>query len=148
MSDVETRNRETVARLYEDVGNQGRLEVLDEIAAPDHVEHNPFPGQSQGAKGLKQRVSMIRAATAPRFVIDHMLADGDNVAVMWTSHATHVGDLLGYPPSGKRVTVHGVDVHLLRDGKLAEHWDVVDMYGFLVQIGALPAPGATAGAPR
>jgi len=40
--------------------------------------------------------------------------------------------------------VHGVDIHLLRDGRLAEHWDVVDIYGFLIQTGAVPAP---AGAP-
>jgi predicted ester cyclase len=148
VADTETRNRKNIVRLYEEVANQGRLEVLDDIAWPDHVEHNPLPGQVQGIEGLKQRISMIRAANAPRFTLDHLLADGEKVAVMWTNQGTHVGELLGYPPTGKSVTVHGVDIHLLRDGRLAEHWDVVDVYGFLVQIGAVPAPGATSGVPR
>src|SRR6266567_4351962 len=76
MSENENQMKQTVLRLYEEVGNQGRLEVLDEIAWPDHVEHNPFPQQSQGVEGLKQRVSMVRAAFNPRFTIEHLVAEG------------------------------------------------------------------------
>ncbi len=148
MSDQENQNKRTVQRLYEEVANQGQLEVLDEIAWPDHVEHFPFPGQSQGVEGLKQRISMIRAAFNPTFTIEHLLADGDKVAVMWRNVGTHVGEWFGVPPTGKSATVQGVDIHLLRDGRLAEHWDVVDVFGMMVQIGAVPAPGAAAGAGR
>jgi predicted ester cyclase len=52
---------------------------------------------------------------------------------------------MGLPPTGKSYTIQGVDIHELRDGRMAGHWDVVDIYGFLVQVGALPAPsGASA----
>ena len=47
MSEQEQQNKRTIERLYEEVVNQGRLEVLDEICQPDHVEHNPFPDQLQ-----------------------------------------------------------------------------------------------------
>ena len=77
MSEKENQNKETIRRLYEEVANQGRLEVLDEIAWPDHVEHFPLPGQTQGVEGLKQRVSMIRAAFNPTFTIEHLLVDGE-----------------------------------------------------------------------
>lgn len=139
------RNKRTVMRLYQEVGNEGRLEVLDEIAWPDHVEHNPFPGQSQGVEGLKQRVSMVRAAFNPQFTIEHLLADGDKVAVMWRNEGIHVGVWFGFQPTGKSVTTHGVDFFLLRDGRLAEHWDVVDISDFLRAVAALPTP-AGAGA--
>jgi hypothetical protein len=76
----ENHNKRTVLRLYEEVGNEGRLEVLDEIAWPDHVEHYPFPGQSQGVAGLKQRVSMVRAAFNPQFTIEHLVAATDVAA--------------------------------------------------------------------
>jgi steroid delta-isomerase-like uncharacterized protein len=148
MGQQEDRNKQTVRRLYEEVGNQGRLEVLDEITWPDHIEHNPFPGQAQGLEGLKQRVSMVRAAHDSHFTIEHLLADGDKVAVMWTNRGTHVADWMGIPATGKSTTIQGVDIHLLRDGRLAEHWDVVDIYSFLVQIGALPTPAAAAEAAR
>jgi steroid delta-isomerase-like uncharacterized protein len=146
MGQQEDRNKQIVRRLYEEVGNQGRLEVLDEITWPDHIEHNPFPGQAQGLAGLKQRISMVRAAYDPHFTIEHMLADGDKVAVMWTNQGTHVADWMGIPATGKSTSIQGVDIHLLRDGLLAEHWDVVDLHSFLVQIGAVPDLAGTAGA--
>jgi predicted ester cyclase len=136
----EDANKRVVLRLYEEVGNEGRLEVVDEIASPDHIEHNPFPGQAQGAEGLKQRVSMVRAAFNPTFTIEHVIAEGDRVAVMWSNRGEHVGDWFGFAPTGKSVTTHGVDIHLLRDGRLAEHWDVVDISEFLMAVGAAPAP--------
>ena len=140
----ESPNKETVRRLYEEVGNQGRLELIDEIAWPDHIEHNPFPRQSQGAEGLKQRISMIRAAFNLRFTIEHLIAEGDKVAVMWSNQGTHVGEWFGFAPTGKRVETHGVDIFLLRDGRLAEHWDVVDTVNFLASVGALQASPAAA----
>jgi predicted ester cyclase len=147
-ADFEAQNKRTVARLYQEVANEGRLELLDELAWSDHVEHNPFQQQSQGVEGLKQRISMVRAAFNPRFTIEHLIAEGDKVAVMWTNEGTHVGEWFGFAPTGKSVTTHGVDIHLLRDGRLAEHWDVVDTTNFLSQVGILPAPPAAAGSHR
>jgi predicted SnoaL-like aldol condensation-catalyzing enzyme len=96
-------NKRTVLRLYEEVGNEGRLELLDEIAWPDHVEHNPFPQQSQGVMGLKQRISMVRAAFNPRFTIEHLIAEGDKVAVVWSNEGTHVGS--GSHPRERRCSL-------------------------------------------
>jgi len=143
MTETESENKRTVRRLYEEVGNDGRLEVIDEIARPDHIEHNPFPGQSQGRDGLKQRISMVRAAFDPEFTIEHLIAEGDKVVAMWTNRGTHLGEWFGFQPTGKSVTTHGVDIHLLRDGRLAEHWDVVDITNFLVQVGVLPERAAS-----
>ncbi|MDQ6692155.1 MAG: ester cyclase [Candidatus Dormibacteraeota bacterium] len=142
------RNKTNVLRLYEEVLNQGRLEVLDEIAMADHVEHNPFPQQRQGVEGLKQRASVVRAAFNPQFTIEHVLQEGDKVAVMWTNLGTHVGEWFGFSPTGKSITAHGVDIFRLRDGRLAEHWDVVDTTDFLAKVGVLPARPAAAGIER
>jgi predicted ester cyclase len=146
VSEQEQQNKRTIERLYEEVVNQGRLEVLDQICQPDLVEHNPFPDQLQGVEGLKQRASMVRAAFNPTFTLDHVLADGDKVAVMWTNRGTDSAGWMGAPPTGKSFAIQGVDIFLFRDGRLAEHWDVVDVYGQMVQTGVIPAPGAAAGA--
>ena len=148
MSEQEQENKTTIKRLYQEVVNQGRLEVLDEICQPDHVEHNPFPDQVQGVEGLKQRASMVRAAFDPTFTLEHVLADGDKVAVMWTNRGTNTTEWMGMSPTGKSFAVQGVDIFLFRDGRLAEHWDVVDRLGMLEQVGAIPAPGAASGAGR
>ena len=136
-----SNNKETIRRYYEEVFNQGKLEVLDEIVARDHVEHNPLPGQTQGLDGLKQRVAIIRGAFNPRFTLEDVLADADKVVVRRTNSGTHLADWFGVPATGRTVVVSGIDIHQLRDGKMAEHWDVVDIFGLMVQIGGIPVPG-------
>ena len=139
---AESENKQLIRRYYEEVLNQNRLEVLNELSRPDHVEHNPLPGQGQGLEGLKQRVTAIKQAFNPRFTLDHVIAESDKVAVMWTNSGTHQGEWFGVPATGKTVTIQGIDIHVIRDGRMAEHWDVVDVFSMLVQIGALPAPSA------
>ena len=139
----ETENKQLLRRYYEEVLMQGRLDVLETIARVDYVEHNPFPGHGQGREGLRQRADTLFAALKQRFTLELLIAESDKVAVLWTTHGTHVGDFNGLPPTGKSYTIQGIDIFQFRDGRMAEHWDVVDIYGFLSQIGALPAPSGT-----
>lgn len=139
MATDETAVREVIRRLYEEGVNEGKFELFDELVTTDHVEHNPFPQQSQGVEGLKQRAAMVRAAFNPTFTLEHVIVDGEKVAVMWTNRGTHVGTWFGYAPTGKPVVAHGVDIFLVRDGRLAEHWDIVDVTDFWVNVGLLPA---------
>ena len=67
---AESENKRLITRYYEEVLNQGKLDVLDAIARSDHVEHNPFPGQAQGLDGLKQRVGIIKTAFNPKFTLE------------------------------------------------------------------------------
>src|ERR1700682_1196791 len=136
----ETENKQLLRRYYEEVLTQGRLDVLETIARADYVEHNPFPGHGQGLEGLRQRVNTIRTGLKQQFTLEHLIAEGDKAAVLWTARGTQVGEFLGLPPTGTSSTLPGIDIHQLRDGRMAEHWDVVDMYGFLTQLGVVPAP--------
>lgn len=136
----ESENKKLITRYYQEVLNQGDLSVLDAIAGVDHVEHNPLPGQTQGREGLKQRVTTIKTAFDPKFTLEHVIAEGDKVAVMWSNRGTQLVEWFGVPATGKTVAIQGIDIHLIRDGRMAEHWDVVDMLSILIQIGALPSP--------
>jgi steroid delta-isomerase-like uncharacterized protein len=141
----ENENKQLLRRYYEEVLTTGRLDVLEAIAQPDYIEHNPFPGHGQGLEGLRQRVNTLRGGLNQQFTLELLIAEGDKVAVLWTARGTQVGDFMGLPATGKSYTIQGVDIHELRDGRMAQHWDVVDMYGFLIQLGALPAPSGAAG---
>lgn len=135
-------NKSTVIRFYDEVLNAGDVDQLDELAAERYEEHDPLPGQTDGIDGLKQRVRMLRDAFAPQFSIEDLFAEGDKVVVRWTNHGTHVGDFLGMPPTGRSFAIAGIDIHRLRDGKLAEHWHVVDLFALMQQLNLVPA-GAT-----
>ena len=75
-----------------------------------------------------------------RFTIEDVVAEGDRVVVRWTQSATQIGAFMGIPPAGRTATFAGIDVHRLRDGRMAEHRHVIDFFSLLQQFGALPAP--------
>lgn len=131
---------ELVRRFYEDVLVGGDLAALDELATSDYEEHEPLPGQGDGLQGLKDRVSMLREGLAPRFTIEDVISEGDRLVVRWTNSGTHVGNFLGIPATNKSFSVAGIDIYRVADGKLAEHWHVVDQLSMLQQLGLIPAP--------
>jgi steroid delta-isomerase-like uncharacterized protein len=136
----ELDNKTIVRRYYDEVLNQGRVEVIDEIAAADYVEHDPLPGQGNGRGDLQARVALLRAAFNPSFTIEDIVAEGDRVVVRWTSNGTHTGEFLGIPPTRKEYRIAGIDIHAVRDNRMAEHWHVVDQLSQLQQLGLIPQP--------
>jgi len=134
-------NKAVVRRFYQEVLNERKLDVLDQIAAEDYVEHDPFPGQGNGRADLKARVASLHQAFNPlRFNVEDVIAEGDKVVVRWTNSGTDRGGFMGIPPTGREFGIAGIDIYVVRDGRLAEHWHVVDMLGHMQQLGLLPTP--------
>jgi steroid delta-isomerase-like uncharacterized protein len=131
---------DTARRYYDEVLNQGRIELLDHLAARDYEEHDPLPGQGTGREGLKDRVSALRRALGQTFTVEDVIAAGDRVVVRWTATGRHVGDFMGMPASGRSFTIAGIDIHRFQDGRMAEHWHVVDQLALLQQLGVIPQP--------
>lgn len=140
-------NKAAVRSYYDDVLNLGNVSALDTLAIAQYVEHDPLPGQGDGREGLRRRVEMLRSAFRPHFTIEDMIAEHDKVVVRWTSSGVHVAPFLGIPATGKPYTIAGIDIHRLQDGRLAEHWHVVDQLSQLQQLGVIPQP-AEETAPR
>ena len=133
-------NKQVVTTYYESALNGGDVDVLDQLVVSDYEEHDPLPGQGTGRQGIKDRVSLLRAAFEPRFTIEDLIAEGDRVAVRWTSTGTHVAEFMGIPPTGRSYTIAGIDIHRLEDGRMAEHWHVVDLFSQMQQLGLIPQP--------
>lgn len=134
-------NKAVVRRFYQEVLNERKVDALDQIAAEDYVEHDPFPGQGNGRADLKARVASLHKAFNPlRFNVEDVIAEGDKVVVRWTNSGTDRGGFMGIPPTGREFGIAGIDIYVVRDGRLAEHWHVVDMLGHMQQLGLLPTP--------
>lgn len=139
MSAIE--NKRTVARLYDEVINQERGAVIDEIFAPDVVVHDPLSGTSQGIDAFKGLMAFFNAAfPGHRVSVEGIVADGDQVAVLHTHTATNSGSFMGMPPTGKTVLVNGVEYFRLRDGKVVEFWRKDDDVSMLMQLGVIAMP--------
>ena len=75
------------------------------------------------------------------FTVEDLIAEGDKVVARLTVRGTQQGAFMGIPPTGKHVTVTGIDINRLAGGKSVEHWLNMDTLGLLQQLGVIPAPG-------
>jgi len=134
-------DNKTIRRLYHDAWNAGDAASLDSIMAPDVINHSPLPGQAAGVDGFKQALQWMRGGVPDLTItIESQIAEGDMVATRWTGTGTQTGTLMGVPPTGKRVTVSGIDICRIADERIVEYWQELDTLSMLQQIGAIPLP--------
>jgi predicted ester cyclase len=138
-------NKAIVRRFKDDVLNGRNVDVLDEIVAEDYLDHAAFPGQEPGRRGVKTRISYILAALDPRWTAQDFIAEGDLVVARWSLAGTHRGEFLGLQPTGKEFTLKVIEQYRVKDGRMAEHWNVVDMFGLYQQLGLIRQPEAPGG---
>jgi steroid delta-isomerase-like uncharacterized protein len=133
------RNRQTIVRYFEEVWNQGNLEVLDELLDSGYINHSPgIPNPEPGPNGLKPIVSAIRTAFPDlKYVIQNMVVTENQVAVHVLMTGTHTGDFFGIAPTGKRIRVSQMQIERLEDGKMVEHWRVTDDFSLMKQVGKI-----------
>ena len=138
-------NKVTAGRWFSDIITQGQLAVADEIFAANHIAHDPHGppgGWPNGPEGMKMVATIFGGGFSDwTITLGDQIAEGDRVATRWAASATNSGPVMGIPASGKKVSVTGVNVTRLADGKIAESWFSFDMLTLLQQIGAIPTPG-------
>lgn len=141
------QNKALARRALEEIWNQGKLAVIDELTASNATFHNPnVPGgKFTGPEGLKQFVQIYRGAFPDvHIAINDQIAEGDKVVTRWTATGTNKGQLMAIPPTNKHATVTGVDIARYENGKVVEAWASYDMFGMLQELGVVPsmAPAA------
>jgi len=141
---VETEEMKTIIRrAWEDVINDGELEVADEVFAANYVLHSAGSPDLHGLEeGVKGPVSIQRTAFPDiHFVVEDIIVEGDMVAHRWTATGTHKGELMGIPPTGEKVKMTGIVISRIADGKIMEDWSEWDKLGMLQQLGVIPKLG-------
>ena len=120
----EEENKALVRRFLE-AQSQGDLEVLDELLAPNFVDHNLLPGQEPGREGFIQGVAEDHATLSNiRTTIEYQATDGDMVISRLTQHTIHDrGTYLGImPPTGQERETMAILIHRIEGGKIVEEW--------------------------
>jgi steroid delta-isomerase-like uncharacterized protein len=133
-------NKAVVERYLEEAFNRGDATALHETVAPGCVVHDPlFVEPITGTDGRARYIQTYRAAfSSPRCTIRELLAEGNTVVARWEMHGLHNGPLAGIAPTGRQVTLHGVDVFHLAEGKIVESWSSFDTLGLVRQLGMEP----------
>ena len=138
-TDKASANEALGRRYFEQVWNQGRLDVLDELLAPTYVNHTPsVPNPMPGPAGLKPIVRAIRHAFPDlHYEIKDVIATDTAVVMRVVMTGTQSGELFGLPASGKRISVDQINIEHIENGRIVEHWRVTDELSLMRQLDAL-----------
>jgi predicted ester cyclase len=124
MQDLSQQHREMMYRLFEQVWSKGNVDAAD-----------TFYAQGAYLEGLKQFARNLFSAFPDWHVtINDMVIEGDKVAVYWTGRGTHQGEWEGIAPTGRNISVDGIDIEYLSEGKIKNEEGLVDMMGMVQQL--------------
>jgi len=141
MARMPSDNVSVVQRFIDEVINQGRYQVCDEIVAEDFIELDPLPGQRQGREGLKEVIAMMRSAFPDiNWVTDETISSGEKVVTRFTWTGTHQGSFLGIPATGRPVIVKGVVIDRIVNSRMTDSRILMDTFGMMMQLGVIPPP--------
>jgi predicted ester cyclase len=140
-------NRRIGRQVLIEMWGEGRLELADELYAPDWVDHvgrGPEPDVVRGPEGIKQAIRLFRAAFPDlRYTVEEEMAERDLVMARFSATGTHRGEFLGLGATGRRIGYTGTDVNRIRDGRIVESWVHYDSLGLLEQLGLVTPPPGT-----
>lgn len=130
-------------RVPVEIFNEGNIALVDELFAEDYVEHFPLPpGMPEGRESVKAFVQAARTAFPDfHYEIVQQHQDGDMHVGYIRASGTMTGEFAGMPPSGKSATWDEIHIGRIANGKIAEHWAVIDQLSMLIQLGFVKPPG-------
>ena len=129
-------NKALVQRFFDEVINQRNLAILDQFVPPGGVNHTVPPGMPQETNHfLGHYLNAFPDITA---TVEDLVADGDKVVARVSYRGTHRGAFRGIAPTGKQITVIGINIFRIANGKLVEHWGLTDRLAALQQVGVAP----------
>ncbi|HYL82978.1 MAG TPA: ester cyclase [Candidatus Angelobacter sp.] len=136
-------NKAIVRRLYEEAWNKRKLEVLDLLLSPSHALHGPnFTGRTIGPDAYKRTITHYTTGYPDlRFTVEEMIAEGDKVVCYWTMSGTHNGEFMAIPPTHKKMSVDGITIHDIAEGKIMDSYVSLDLWSMMQQLGVVAPLG-------
>jgi len=140
--DVTVEKNKSLVQRYFDEMNKGNKSYLDEYFGLNYIYHGS--AGDLDTEGLKAQHDMfLTAFPDTKASVEDIIAVGDKVVTRWKIRATHTGELQGIAPTGKEVTVTGIIITRVENGKAVEEWEAFDQLGLMQQLGAIPLPENT-----
>ena len=140
---MSTEENKALVLRWEELWNQGNLTLADELFSPDFVLHDASSFlEIRGPEGYKQDITRFRTAFPDlQITLEDIVAEGEKVVGRWTARGTHQGPLRSIAPTSAHVTLTGIDIFRIVDGKIAEEWSNADGLGMLQQLSVFPSMG-------
>ena len=138
---AERANIAIVRKFFEVGPSKGDLAAADALLHPGFSLHTPLPTPGPGIEAMNNVIVTCRAAFhGLNVTIEDIMADEDKVTARFTARGIHKGEFMGLPPTGKAITMTGIEIFRIKEGKIAELWGEANLMGLLQQLGILPGP--------
>lgn len=135
-------NKATIKRFWEEVFNGRNLALVDDLFVEDYVHHGARGQEFAGREALKQDLGRYFSAFPDlRVDVEDVFAEGDRVASRVAGQGTHNGELMGIPPTGRKAAASVMCISRFVGNRVAENWELVDLFGMMMQLGVIQPPG-------
>ena len=130
-------NKAIARYLTEEIFNKGNMDQVDKVIAPDFTHHDPNTREfTSGPEGYRKFYERYRKAFPDLHItIEQQISEGNLVVDRWIGTGTHQGELMGMPPTGKKVHITGITIHRISGGKIVETWNNYDSLSMVQQLG-------------
>ena len=132
-------NKALYRKFIDEVINKKNLDAVNDLIAPGFIDHNPMPGTPPGPDGMRQAMEVFLGAFPDiQSDLTFLVAEGDIVVGHQITTGTHQGELMGIPPTGKKIEMAEIHAVRIKDGKAVEHWGLSDDAAMMQQLGVTP----------
>jgi steroid delta-isomerase-like uncharacterized protein len=139
--DTISQNKNIVTSFIDALFTKGDLGAVDEYLTDDFTDHDPPMGHFLGREGMRQAAAAFRTAFPDwHSDLDFLVEEDDLVVETFTASGTQQGEIFGVPASGRTVSLHGINIWRVRDGRIVERWGRLDELGLMRQLGLVPQP--------
>jgi predicted ester cyclase len=133
VTEAEEKNMSLARHFLEAVWHHGDLDAVEEMLAPDFVDHSLLPGQGSSREGYKRSaIEFYGAFSIADFTIEDQIVQGDKVMTRFSMRFIHRGEILGVPPSGEVGEYSSIKIHRIAGGKIADEWSEGNLLGVLL----------------
>lgn len=124
---------EVIRRLYKEFWNERKLEVVDQLVSQSHALTSPhISGPTVGPAAYKKQLAVFVAGFPDlQFTVEETICENDKIAAFWTLTGTHKGEFLNIAPTNKKVSITGITIHQIADGKILDSqaiWDAISLF--------------------
>lgn len=136
---VALSNKSLVKKFYEEVWNERKAQCVEKYLSPSHALVDPNAADSlTGPEAYKRVVSrFMQAFSNLKFEVQEMVCEGDRVVASWMITGVHTGEYNGLEPTNKKISVEGISIHQIANGKIMDTYSVWDTLGLLKKVGGV-----------
>ncbi|MBN1290946.1 MAG: ester cyclase [Candidatus Latescibacteria bacterium] len=135
------QNKAVIIREVKDFWNAKDLSVANQIYSSDLVTHTPNAPDGNYDSYVKESGEAFAAFPDLHLTIEDLIAEGDKVVKRWKLDGTHKKDWMGIPATGEKIFFNGICIFRIKDGKIAESWEYMNLLDVLQQLGVIPPLG-------